>query len=356
MRAAVLKGPKDLHVMDVPKPAADDEYMIIEVKACGICGSDIRYYNGENPWALHTLGKSIPNPPNIILGHEWGGIVHEVANPAFREWEGRRAAILAFKTCGVCDNCRSGNFNLCQKTLHIGHGAGWGTRDFYPGGMATYCQIWNTHVCEIPDSMSFDEATLLDPLYVASVAINRSGIQPGDDVLVMGTGPVGLCIAQAVRAFGANKVICTDVLDFSLQLADELGADAVVKAGRDSVRDALDSLGLRNVHVVFDTVGTAESQREGLLNLKESGTMVNLVVNNTKICYRLLDLAGERRVTSSANNRTEDFLLGIKLIANGTVNARKMITHTFALEDVQKGFDVMLQKDKQPVMKVVIRP
>ena len=356
MRAAVLKGPKDLHVMDVPKPAADDEYMIIEVKACGICGSDIRYYNGENPWALHTLGKSIPNPPNIILGHEWGGIVHEVANPAFREWEGRRAAILAFKTCGVCDNCRSGNFNLCQKTLHIGHGAGWGTRDFYPGGMATYCQIWNTHVCEIPDSMSFDEATLLDPLSVAIHAITRSGIQPGDDVLVMGTGPVGLCIAQAVRAFGANKVICTDVLDFSLQLADELGADAVVKAGRDSVRDALDSLGLRNVHVVFDTVGTAESQREGLLNLKESGTMVNLVVNNTKICYRLLDLAGERRVTSSANNRTEDFLLGIKLIANGTVNARKMITHTFALEDVQKGFDVMLQKDKQPVMKVVIRP
>ena len=97
-------------------------------------------------------------------------------------------------------------------------------------------------------------------------------------------------------------------------------------------------------------------QKYSLQYLKESGTLVNLVVNDTKISYQLLELAGERRITSSANNRTEDFLLGIKLIANGTVNAARMITHTFSLDDVKKGFDVMLQKEKQPVMKVVIRP
>lgn len=356
MKAAVLVRPNTLRYSEIPMPVADDEFMVVEVKACGICGSDVRYYRGENPWALHTLGENIPNPPNIILGHEWAGIVKDVSNPAYQEWIGRRVAVLAFKSCGICDNCRNGNYHLCRKTIHIGHGAGWGDMDYYPGGMAEYCQIWNTNVCELPDSVSFEEATILDPLSVAIHAINLSGIEGGDDVLVMGTGPVGLCIAQAVRAYGAGKVICTDVIEYSLELAKELGIDDVIDTKKETVEEALERQGLKNVRVIFDTVGTEETQKTALSVLKESGTLVNLVVNHTKIQYQLLDIAGERRIISSANNKTEDFIMGIKLIENGTVNAKKMITHTFALEEVQKGFDVMLGKESGKVMKVVIKP
>ena len=125
---------------------------------------------------------------------------------------------------------------------------------------------------------------------------------------------------------------------------------------KETAAEGLKRQGLKKVRIVFDTVGTEETQRAALSVLKESGTLVNLVVNNVELHYQLLDIAGERRIISSANNRTEDFLMGIKLIENGIVNAGKMITHTFSLQDVQKGFDVMLEKERNQVMKVVIRP
>lgn len=356
MRAAVLKSPERLVVENVSKPSADEDYLVIEVKACGICGSDIRYYKGDNPWALHTLGKNLPNPPNIILGHEWGGIVHEVKNPAYKELLGKRVAICAFNTCGKCENCLKGNYNLCEKTIHIGHGAGWGEMDYYPGGMAQFCQIWNTHVCELPSDMSFEEAALLDPVSVAIHAISISGIRPGDNVAVLGTGAVGLSIAQAVKAFGANRVLCTDRYKAALDIADRVGVDYVVDAVKEGVVQAIKRRGLNGVDVVFDTVGQKETQREALAILKRGGTLVNLVANMTEAAYRFEDLDGEKRIIASANNKNEDFLLGIKLISNGTIQAKEMITHTFSLEEVQQGFDLMLHKERDRVMKVIIKP
>lgn len=356
MKATVLKGPGRLELQEVKKPEADDDYLIVEIKACGICGSDVRYLKGENPWALHTLGKSLPNPDNIILGHEWAGVVHEVKNPEFQHLLGKRVAALAFNTCGVCDYCRAGYYNLCQNTKHIGHGAGWGDMDYYPGGMADYCQIWNTHACELPDSISFEEATLLDPISVGIHAINLSGIQPGDDVLVLGTGAVGLSIVQAVKAFGADKVLCSDVYDAALEIAESVGVTRAVHADRETLQDALKELGMQGVSVVFDTVGTAETQKQALSVLRESGTLVNLVANMTEASYSLMELAGEKRVISSANNSASDFLLAMTLIENGTIQAKKMITHTRPLSEVKEAFDLMLDKKENQTMKVVLIP
>lgn len=356
MKAAVLKAPNTLVLENISKPIATDDYVVVKVKACGICGSDVRYYKGENPWALHTLGVNLPNPPNIVLGHEWSGVVSDVKNEADVALLGKRVAILAFQSCGVCDNCRRGNYQLCRNTKHIGHGAGWGEMEYYPGGMADYCQIWNTHVCEIPDTMSHDEATILDPLSVAIHAITQSDMAPGEDVLVLGAGPIGACIAQASRAYGAYRVICTDIYDGILDLVKDLGVNAVVNTKKQEIESVLSQMGLRNLGVVFDTVGTAETQRSALQLLKPGGTLVNLVVNKTKTPYKLMDLAGEKRVISSANNRVEDFVLGIKLIDAGVVNAKKMITHRFSLDDVQKGFDTVLDKEHTGALKVVINP
>ena len=104
MKAAVLKAPNTLVLENISKPIATDDYVVVKVKACGICGSDVRYYKGENPWALHTLGVNLPNPPNIVLGHEWSGVVSDVKNEADVALLGKRVAILAFQSCGVCDN------------------------------------------------------------------------------------------------------------------------------------------------------------------------------------------------------------------------------------------------------------
>ena len=179
---------------------------------------------------------------------------------------------------------------------------------------------------------------------------------PGEDVLVLGSGPIGACIAQASRAYGAHRVICTDIYDGILDLVKELGADAVVNTKKQEIESVLSKIGISNVGVIFDTVGTAETQQSALRLLKSGGSLVNLVVNKTKTPYKLIDLAGEKRVISSANNRVEDFLLGIKLIDSGVVNAQKMITHKFSIDDVQKGFDTLLDKEHTGALKVVINP
>lgn len=355
MKAAVLKSPQTLRVENVSKPKADNDFLIVEVKACGICGSDVRYYEGENPWALHTLGKMIPNPPNIIFGHEFAGVVHEVANPDFKYLMGRRVSVLAFNTCGVCEYCRANLYHLCAHTMHLGHGAGWGKRDYFPGGMAEYCEVWNTHVVELPETVSFEEATLIDPISVAIHAITQSELRPGEDVLVIGTGAVGLSIAQAVRAFGVRKVITTDIYEATLKIARENGVDHAVDALKTDIEQFVKEQ-YGSVNVVFDTVGSQTTQRQSFNVLKEAGRIVNLVANTTKASYRLTDLAGEKKIITTANNRYEDYLLGLTLIENGTINAKAMITSIVTLDEVKKGFDLLLDKSNSQAVKVVVRP
>ncbi len=354
MRAVVLKKPETLVIEDIKRPEADEDFLIVAPKACGICGSDVRYYKGENPWALHTLGKNLPNPPNIVLGHEFAGIVEQVKNPEYKYLLGKRVSVLAFDTCKKCEACLTDQYNLCHNTQHIGHGAGWGEMDYYPGGMADYCQVWNTHVVELPDSVSFSEATLLDPISVGIHAISISRIKPGDNVLVLGSGPVGLSIAQAVKGFGADKVVCTDISEHSLNMARKLNIDYAVNVREESEKDAVSKVFGKKANVIFDTIGSSKSQRVGLELLAGGGTLVNLVANLTDCYYSLQDLTPEKRIICSANNRTEDYLLGLKFIENGVIDAKAMITHTIPLEDVQKGFDMLLDREATGAVKVVL--
>lgn len=357
MKAVVYKGPRTLVVERVPAFKPDYDQVIIEVKSCGICGSDLRYYEGENPWALHTLGINTPSQRNMILGHEFSGVVVEAGSKDAEALIGKRIVAIPYNTCGTCELCLTGRYHLCRKTKHLGHGAGWGLMDYYPGGMAEYCPVWRTHALEIPEKISYDEATLIDPLSVAIHAIKLSGIKPVDDVLVLGTGPVGLCLAQAVRAFGAGHVFCTDIIDAALQIAREVGIDDALNAMNVDVCETIMRLtNNRGIDIVFDTVGSADSQRQALQVLAVSGILVNLVANESSVTYRLLDLSGERRIICSANSKYEDYLLGIKMLENGTMNAKALITHRFPIDKANDAFNILHDRGKNGAMKVIINP
>ena len=239
--AALLRGPHDLKLTKIPEFALADDQVMIDVAACGICGSDLRYYDGENPWALHTLGKSLPNPPNIVLGHEFAGTV--TTAPNFPELQEKRVAVMSFQTCGECGHCLSGHENLCKRTIHLGHGAGWGTLECYPGGMAERCPAWGTHCYEIPDSMSFEDAAMLDVVGVGVHAARLAKVDSGMSVAVFGVGPIGNAIMQASRAMGADKTYAIDTYDTALAIADECGASLTIDAANadvvTTIRDAM---------------------------------------------------------------------------------------------------------------------
>jgi threonine dehydrogenase-like Zn-dependent dehydrogenase len=353
MLAAVLEAPGQLRVREVPAATTEPGEVLCEVRACGICGSDLRYLEGENPWAKHTLGYETPNPANMILGHEVSGVVR-------RGGEDLRAGLLAFRTCGECRECLRGESQLCTRTEHLGHGAGWEDREFNPGGMAECMPVWKENVHELPESISFDQATFLDGLGVAIHAVKRAGVCSGDRVGVLGAGPIGLLIGQAARVWGAERVAATDVYDAALGCAVELGLDAAVDARDAAAGEALGELagacGGEGLDVVFDSTGALEVQQAALDVLAPGGMMMLMAGAAEGLRLAPASLAGERSVTTSSNNLPEDFARGLELLASGQIVVEPMITHSFPLTEAVEAFEVAQNKHETGAIKVIIHP
>ncbi len=357
MKAVLLRGPYKLEMAEVPVPSPKPDEVLIKVGACGICGSDVRYYMGENPWSLHTLGVNEPMPANTILGHEVAGEIVEVGHPKYRHRIGERVGIIAFNTCGTCYYCRHGLHHLCEDTLHIGHDGRWKDVDYVPGGYAEYMQVWQDKAHKIPDNISFIEATQLDGLGVAVHAVGRSSLKPGETALVIGAGAIGLLILQVAKAYGATDVVVVDVREKPLEIAEKLGADLTVNAAKEDlpaeVARATHGLG---VNTVFDTVGTAESFTNGLKCLARAGRYVLLAVSSEEVKINLTAFAGERVITTSANNLFPEYTTGVELMASGKVRAEPFITHVFKLDDFEEAFKIAMNKEEYDAIKVVLVP
>lgn len=353
MRAVVLRGPHQLAVEEVPRPQPRPDEVICRVHACGICGSDLRYLAGENPWAKHTLGVDRPNPPNMILGHE-------VAGTVLRNGGQLRVGILAFVTCGDCPECRAGRSQLCRNTRHLGHGAGWDDRDWNPGGMAEFVPVWRDNLYPLPEHISFAAATFLDGLGVAVHAVNRAAIEPGGGVVVLGAGPIGLLLLQVARARGSGPVLATDVYDAALVCARELGAELVLDGRELSPEDLVGEVarwaGGDRIAAVFDTTGDLRLQQAGLRMLAPGGTLMLMAGAAPGLVVSGPALAGERVVTTASNNLRADFEAGLNLLCAGAVVVEPMITHRFDLSDAVKAFDVAARKQQTGAIKVIILP
>jgi 2-desacetyl-2-hydroxyethyl bacteriochlorophyllide A dehydrogenase len=357
MKALVLRHVESLEVADVPMPTLGPGLVLVKVSKCGICGSDIRYFHGENPWAKQTLQREVPNPPNIILGHELTGTVVEVHDDRDRHLVGKRVGINSFDTCGRCHLCRSGLDNLCRQTRHLGHGQGWGKMDLYPGGMAEYCPAFASQVYELTDRVSDDDATLLDPIIAAIHAVDVAGPKMLDRVAIQGAGPIGLLIAQIAKLHGAQSVAISDIADENLAVAKAVGADLVVNVaeGRDNLLDAVvQSTGGLGVQRVFNTVGSSESILESLQMLANAGVVVLMATKDKEITIPSLLVSGERTIKSSANALLSDFPKAVALLEAGMLNVDALITHRFPLSRSIDAFDVACSKDRSKAIKIVL--
>ena len=340
MKAVVLESPRRMALREIPvwpiDSYGDPDLVLVKVAACGVCGSDFRYYAGENPWAMHTLGRHVDNPPGIVLGHEYAGEVGPVLDEKNAGLLGRRVAPVCSKVCGICPECRAGRTQLCPKTVHMGHGQGWGKRDFYPGAYAEYVPAWGSGCYIVPDGLGFPEAAMMDILAVCVHVAHQGEIRPGLPVLMMGAGPAGNGIAQAGRILGASRVVVTDISDRALDMAGKAGFDAVVDArGRSNAALAaeLKDLAPHGFGTVFDSVGGRESFDLGLSVLAKKGTLVNMAVHDLDIPVNFLRLGSERRITTSSNFATGDYPIALSWLESGRFEVKDWLTEV-RLEDV----------------------
>ena len=338
MKAIRLYGPHDLRLEEVPLPQITTQQVRIRIEACGICPSDLRWYAGTRPT------PEMVNLPRI-LGHEWVGEIVEVGSEVTEYQIGDRVAAYGQVVCGMCQNCQRGIFNFC---LH----RQWAIE----GGFSEYGRASALGLLRIPDSVSYEEAAFTEPLSCCINGTWRSNIRLGDDVVVVGAGPIGLLHVQLARLQGA-RVIATDLIAERLEMATKVGAHEVVDAGRtDAVEQVRELTGRRGADAVIVATGAEAAMKQGLQMVALQGN-VNLFAGSypppqlsldpNLIHYQELTLTGSHHFTPFTFQRA------LKLLEHGLVQVKPLITHRLPLEQTQEGFDIVAG---QRGLKVVIFP
>jgi L-iditol 2-dehydrogenase len=331
MRAARLYGVRDLRVEDVADPEPGPGEALIRIHACGVCPSDLRAY-------LHTpsgSSMSLPRTP----GHEWTGVVVGLGEPSDTGADrlplpairvGDRVVADWREVCGRCYQCRRGVFNYCE---HLRHGV--------RGGFAGYGVAPLTQLRVIPEHVSFEEASFTEPLACVIQAHSYTEIGLGDDVVIVGAGPIGLLHLQVARSRGA-RVIVSDPIASRREKARDLGAHEVLDATADPVARVRDLTDGRGANAVIVAVGGAEPIRQGLDMAAINGWVnafagtypsAEMAVDPNLIHYRQI------RFTGSHDFTPHHFTTALKLIQHGIVRVVPLISHRFPLGDVREAFE-----------------
>jgi L-iditol 2-dehydrogenase len=332
MKAARLYGVRDLRVEEVADPTPGPGEALIQIHACGVCPSDLRAYLAPRPGG----GMSLPRTP----GHEWTGVVVALGEPAdsgVRDRTrpaievGQRVVADWRQVCGECYQCRRGVFNYCENLQH-------GVR----GGFAGYGIAPLAQLRAIPDNLSFEEASFSEPLACVIQAHDYTKISLGDDVVIVGAGPIGLLHLQIARHRGA-RVIVSDPIATRLDKARELGAhDAIDASATDAVARVKQLTEGRGANAVIVAVGGAEPIHQGLDMAAINGWVnafagtyppAEMPVDPNLIHYRQI------RFTGSHDFTPHHFTTALKLIQYGIVRVAPLISHRFALDEVREAFE-----------------
>ncbi len=312
---------------DPPDPGPGE--VTVRVRAVGICGSDMHYYL-EGGCAGH------PAMYPSVLGHEPAGEVIEAGPGVEHLKRGDRVAIEPAITCGACEYCRAGRYNLCEKILFMGG------REL-PGLMRELATIPAANAMPIPDALSFAAAAVVEPLAVILHALELAPIEAGQTVAVMGAGPIGLLSAAVAHLSGAGRVIIADRLPHRLELARQLGADTTVHIDEQPVTDAiLDLTGGRGAHLILDAAGKPDSINAALRAVRPGGRVVLIGIPSESLTGLDLHAALGREATLIAQKRSNrNDHAALELLASGRIDAGKLVTHCFPLDRADRAFDTV---------------
>jgi len=350
MKAAVLYGWDDVRVVerDVPQPA--DEEVLIRVESCAICGGDVK-----------IITRGVPKMPpfgEFIIGHEYAGVIVKKGSTVTEYELGDRVTVEVHKGCDRCKSCRSGNYTACLNygDLAKGHRANGFTTN---GGFAEYVVNHVNTLTKIPDSISFDQATIITNAGTPLFGIEKSGgYIPGDNVVVLGPGAIGLMAVQCAKALGAGKVALTGTRDDRLALGAKLGADLTVNARNEdpvkAVREEFDGVG---ADLTLVAAGSSQALEQALEMTRRGGSIVLLAhfddpINDVKIGLAVLNSMNIYTIRGEGASTVHSALA---LMEKGLIVADPLITHHYPLEQINEALTTFRER-KGNALKVIIHP
>jgi L-iditol 2-dehydrogenase len=326
MKAAFVKGPSKVEVDDVQNPALGSGDVLIKMKSCGICGSDVEKVFGK-------YGQ-----PSMRLGHEPAGIILDVGSDVKEFKKGDRVFTHHHVPCYSCHFCTHGNETMCAKYYET---------NLSPCGLSEEYVVpeWNvTHggILKIPDAMSFDEAALIEPLACCVRAWNKFQFKKGDTAAIFGTGPTGIMHMMLAQANEFSKVFCFDVNDFRLNFAKTFGVTTLTSGNQNSIPQLLSDTQNRGVDVSIVATGSLRAVSDAISCTRKGGTIVLFGVPS-KGATMDIDMSviysKELTLVPSYAASDHDTKQSLDLIASGKVDVKKLITHRYALSESQKAFE-----------------
>lgn len=341
MKAAQFYGGKDIRVETVPDPTPEEGQVLVQVGAAGICGSDLHGYHHQPEQPLSPR----------IGGHELMGEIIDIGRDVTGYGKGDRVAVEPITPCNDCPECYNGNYNICMDLRHGG------------GGFAEYMVAKTPNVYFLPESVSVEGGALAEVYAVAVHAVNRAMVSPGDRVAIIGSGPVGLTIAQVADVAGATSIAMLGKPDGPIQIAhDAVGAVPINVDKTDAVEAIMDWSDGSGADVVFEAVGgTANTLGQATEIATKRGKVCMVGGHRTPLSFserfaRSRELTVIWSFCYGRHGGKTEFQIAIDLLAAGKLDPTPLITHKFDLDDINEAFAVAAGRDEHQSVKVLVLP
>jgi 2-desacetyl-2-hydroxyethyl bacteriochlorophyllide A dehydrogenase len=338
MKAAVTHSTRNLTIETVPVPDIKENEVLIQVKACGICGTDPHIYNGH-----------FPAPLPLIQGHEFSGVVAKVGSSVTSVRVGDRVTADINISCGNCYYCRTGQKLFCEKITQLGV--------HINGAFAEYVKAPESNVYQLPEGMSFEEGAYVEPLACVIRGQERANIQMGDTVAIIGAGPMGLAHAIMAKMNGASKVIISEMNKARLQRAKDLGIDFVIDASeKDPVQEVRGLTEGRGADVVFEVVGAIPTYHQALEMVRKGGTLVayGAAPADKVMNIKPFDIfSKELTIVGSYAGTYGTWVKAIELISSKRFKPHDIISKIIPLAQLDEGIN---EADKnKDTIKIIVR-
>jgi len=334
-QAAVLYAPHDVRIEERPVPKPGPREVLIEIKAVGVCGSDVHYYEHGR------IGSYVVRQP-LILGHEASGIIVDVGEGVNKGRVGERVAIEPGIPDGVCEQCRSGRYNLCPNVRFFGTPP-------IDGAFTNYVTIPESFAYKLPDQMSDEEGALIEPLSVGLWACRKAMLRGADHVLITGAGPVGVLALKVALALGATQITMTDVSPQRLEMGRKLGATRTVNVAE----TPLANVGVE-ADVLIECSGNQKALMDGIRSLRPAGKAVAVGMSPGEEVSVPMSFLQNREITLTGTFRyANTYADAIALVATGRIDLKPIITGHYTLEETEQALQAT-KNDPANIKSIVV--
>lgn len=337
MKKQVMTAPGKIVFETVSIPAPQPGQVLVKIKKIGVCGSDIHVYHGTHPYTSYP----------VTQGHEVSGQIVELGEGVNGLAVGQKVTIEPQVYCGKCHPCTHGKYNLCEELKVMG---------FQTTGTASeYFAVDASKVTPLPENLTYAEGAMIEPLAVVVHAAKRFPGMKGAKVAIIGAGPIGNQLAQACKGLGADKVLITDFSEYRLELAKSVGVDHAVNAGEMGLGEAMVKyFGPDKADVIYDCAGNDATMDQAIQNARKGSAIILVAVFDKLATVDLAKLNdSELTLDTSMMYRHEDYVDAIRLVSEGKVRLKGLISREFAFEDYLAAYE-FIDNNREIALKVLV--